>query len=101
MLNLLIRFIFVYFFMSFSMKLMGKRQVGQLQMSELVSAFFLSELATYSVTDPDIPLLNGVIPIMVMICLEVIVSFLSIKVPLVKKAFDFEPSVLIFNGEKS
>ena len=68
-------------------------------MSELVTAFFLSELATYSVTDPDIPLLYGIIPILVMVSLEVIVSFLSIKVSLIKKAFDFEPSILIFNGE--
>lgn len=99
MINLLIRFIFVYFFMSFSMKLMGKRQVGQLQMSELVTAFFLSELATFSVTDPNIPLLYGLIPILVMICIEVIVSFLSVKIRCMKKLFDFVPSVLIFNGQ--
>ncbi len=98
MINLLIRFLLVYFFMAFSMKLMGKRQVGQLQMSELITALFLSELATYSVTDPDIPLLFGILPILVLICIEVILSFLSVQFQTVKRAFDFSPSALIANG---
>jgi len=99
MLNLLIRFILIYFFMILSMKLMGKRQIGEMQMSELVTAFFLSELATYTVTDSRIPLLYGIIPILLMICIEVIVSFFAIKNPLMKQIFDFTPSILIRNGE--
>lgn len=99
MINVMIRFLFVYFFMVFSMKLMGKRQVGQMQMSELVTAFFLSELATYTVTERGIPLIQGVFPILAMICLEVVVSFLTIKIPAFKKAFDFSPSALIREGK--
>ncbi len=101
MLNLMIRFVFIYFFLIFSMKLMGKRQIGQLQMSELISAFFLSELATYTVTDDSIPLLFGIIPIVLLICLEVIVSYLTVKIPLLKKIFDFAPSFLISWGKVS
>jgi len=85
--------------MILSMKLMGKRQIGEMQMSELVTAFFLSELATYTVTDSRIPLLYGIIPILLMICIEVIVSFFAIKNPLMKQIFDFTPSILIRNGE--
>lgn len=98
MINLVIRFIFVYFFMVFSMKLMGKRQVGQMQMSELVGAFFLSELATYTVTDLKIPLLYSLVLILLMIGIEVFVSFLTVKIPLFKKMFDFAPSLLIREG---
>lgn len=101
MLNLMIRFVIIYFFLIFSMKLMGKRQIGQLQMSELISAFFLSELATYAVTDDSIPILYGIIPVVLLICLEVIVSYLTVKIPLMKKIFDFAPSFLIFEGKVS
>ncbi len=80
------------------MKLMGKRQVGEMQMSELVTAFFLSELATFTVTDSDIPLLYGIIPILLLICMEVIISFFAIKNPLMKRLFDFSPGILIDRG---
>lgn len=99
MINLLIRFMVIYFYMVFSMKLMGKRQVGEMQMSELVTAFFLSELATYTVTDGNIPLIFGLVPIAVLICIEVIVSFFAIKIPAMKRIFDFSPSLLIDRGK--
>lgn len=95
---LFIRVTFVYFFMILFMKLLGKRQVGQMQMSELVTAFFLSELATYTVTDVSIPLLFGVVPVVAMVCLELMVSFLILKSPWMKKTFDFSPSLLISEG---
>ncbi len=69
-----------------------------MQMSELVTAFFLSELATYTVTDSGIPLLYGLFPVIMMICIEVIISFFAVKFPVIKKLFDFKPSFLIQNG---
>lgn len=67
-------------------------------MSELVTAFFLSELATYTVTDLTVPLIFGLFPIVLIICIEVIVSHYTLKIPIMKKIFDFSPSVLIQNG---
>ncbi len=99
MFRILIRFISVYFFMLFSMKLLGKRQIGEMQMSELVAAFFLSELGTYAVTNTKIPLYYGLIPIALMIIIEMIISFLALKNPMMKKIFDFAPSFLIREGE--
>ena len=99
MINLLIRVMILYFFMILSMKLMGKRQVGEMEMSELVTAFFLSELATFSVTDSSTPLLFGLIPILLLICVEVIISFLAVKNPIMKRFFDFSPSLLIDDGK--
>ena len=77
---------------------MGKRQVGEMQMSELVTAFFLSELATYAVTDLDIPLATGLLSVVIMICFEVVISFLAVKSPLFKKLFDASPAILIRKG---
>ncbi len=59
------------------MKLMGKRQIGEMQVSELVTTVLLSELAVLPVTDPDIPFLHGLIPLLMISAFEVIVSFAS------------------------
>ncbi len=98
MFHLLIKLVFIYLFTLLASRLMGKRQIGELQLSELVSAFFLSELATFTVTDPDIPLTFAVIPVATVIVLEILISYLSIKLPLVKKAIDNPPSLLIEKG---
>jgi len=99
MLRIILRFIFVYFFMLLSMKILGKRQIGEMQMSELVSAFFLSELATWSVTSGSLPLLYSIVPIALMIIIEIGISLLALKIPFMKKIFDFSPSILVREGE--
>ena len=99
MLKIMIRFIIVYFFMLFSMKILGKRQIGEMQMSELVSAFFLSELATWSVTNSSLPMLFSIVTIAMMIFLEISISLLALKIPLMKRIFDFSPSILVREGE--
>ena len=99
MINLLLRFFIVYFITIFSMKLMGKRQIGELQMSELVTTFFLSELATCTIVDERIPLLYGLIPILALLATEVVISGLTVKIPFVKRLFDHTPSVLVRDGK--
>lgn len=93
------RFIIVYFIMIFSMRFLGKRQLGQMEMSELIAAFFLSELATDMLTDKNVSFIQGVLSICIMIVLELSVSFLAIKFPLMKKVFDFSPDFLIKEGK--
>lgn len=94
----LIRLFIIYFLTVFSFKFMGKRQVGELQLSELVCAIFISELATAPVGDKSIPLLYGIIPIVFLVSSEIIVSFLSTKSAKVKRAFDSTPDFLINKG---
>lgn len=93
-----LRLCIIYFITVFSMRLMGKRQIGQMQMSELVCAFFLSELASYPVTNQNVPLTYGIIPVVTLICLEVMLSALSTKIPLLRRALDAAPSALIRQG---
>ncbi len=97
--EIIVRFIIVYFFVIFSLKLIGKRQIGEMQTSELVAAFFISELATFAVTSKNHPLYFGLIPIVLMVLIELLVSFLALKIPIIKRLFDFSPSVLIRDGE--
>ena len=96
MLTISIRLIFIYCFTLLCARIMGKRQMGELELPELVSAFFLSETATYYVTDLDSPITYGVIPILTITLLEIIVSSLSVKLPIIKRLTDSAPSFLIY-----
>lgn len=76
---IVIRAFIFYILLTLMMKLMGKRQIGEMQLSELVTTVLLSELAVLPVTDTDIPLLHGVMPLLLLSSVEVIVSFASRK----------------------
>ena len=94
-----IRFLIIYFLMTCTMKRLGKRQIGQMQQSEFVTTLFLSELACFVVTDVSFPLLFGILPVLLMLSIEVLISFGSIKVPFIKRLFDEPSSFLIRSGK--
>lgn len=96
--EIIIRFVIVYFYVLFAMKLVGKRQIGEMQMSELVAAFFISELASFTVTNLKMPIYYGLLPILLIVIAEMTVSFLAVKIPIIKRMLDFSPSVLIRDG---
>lgn len=96
--TIFIRTVLFYFIIILSMRLTGKRQVGQLELSELVTAFMLSELASIPIADSNIPFLHGVVPILTIITFEVFISFLCLKFSCVRKFFDGNPSALIKHG---
>jgi uncharacterized membrane protein YcaP (DUF421 family) len=81
------------------MRISGKRQVGEIQISELVTTFLLSDIAAYPLTNPGIPILNAVIPIFTIIPLEIIFSFLTTKCACLKKLLDGKPSIVILHGK--
>ena len=78
---------------------MGKRQVGELQPSELVVAIMISDLATIPMSDPALPLLGGIVPILTLIAAEVAASVVSLKFPKIRQMLSGAPSVIIKNGE--
>lgn len=98
MLIILIRTVLIYFILALLMQLTGKRQIGQLQVSELLCALLLSELAAAPISDNSIPLTHAIIPIVALSTLEVIVSFLVTKSTLIRNFFDGEPSILVNHG---
>ncbi|QCX34876.1 DUF421 domain-containing protein [Caloramator sp. E03] len=81
------------------MRIMGKRQIGELQPFELVIAIMLSELAAVPMQDTGIPLRNGIIPIFTLMLLEIIISLLSLKIEGIRKIVCGSPSILIKNGK--
>lgn len=91
---------FIMFALLFgAIRLMGKRQVGELEISELVITFMLSELAVMPISDKNIPLLYSVIPILILLSVEVILSFIISKSSTVKKLLLGRPSVIINKGK--
>ena len=81
------------------MRLSGKRQVGELQLSELITAFLISEVASTPLSDPDAPLIYALIPITVLVILEITISFVTTKSTKIKRLFEPPPTVLIANGK--
>ncbi len=98
MATICIRLLIVYFATIICMRIMGKRQIGELEISELVTAIFISELATSPITDTNIPLLHGIIPTLILLCLEIIMSFLAIKSNFFKNLLGKNPTFLIEKG---
>lgn len=80
------------------MRLMGKRQIGQLQPSELVITILLSEIAATPMQDNDIPLSNTVVAVMVLVGLEIVMSYLSLKSSRVRSVLEGNALILIRNG---
>ncbi|MDE5556680.1 MAG: DUF421 domain-containing protein [Ruminococcus sp.] len=95
----LIRSLILYILVIFSVRLMGKRQLGELQPSELVITILISNIATLPLEDTDIPLLLGVTPILALVCFEVIVSWINLVFPKFRKMISGSPKIIIRNGK--
>lgn len=96
---IILRAFIFYIVLTLMMKLMGKRQIGEMQLSELVTTVLLSELAVLPVTDNDIPLLHGLMPLLLISSLEVVVSFISRKSKKFRVLLNGNPITLYENGE--
>ncbi|WP_426348430.1 DUF421 domain-containing protein [Alloiococcus sp. CFN-8] len=96
---LIIRTIILFFIVVFVMRLMGKRQLGQLQPYELVITIMISELATLPMQDVRLPLLLGVIPILTMLILQIILSEVQLHFETLRKIIDGKPSILLRDGK--
>lgn len=95
----LIRAIVLYFVVVFIMRIMGKRQIGQLQPFELVIALMVSELAAMPMQNTSIPLSHGIIPIITLLVLQVLISTLQLKSEAARAIFCGKPSILIEKGK--
>lgn len=98
MLIVLLRTVIIYFLLVIIMRVMGKRQLGELELSELIVTFLLSEIATIPITNPEKSMLSAIIPIITLAGLEIGTSYLMLKVPSVKRLLSSAPSVVISKG---
>ncbi len=99
MITIFFRTIIIYFVLVLAMRLMGKRQIGELQVSEFIVSIILSEIASTPIVNRSMPLLQAIVPILVLLSLEVIVSFILLKSNRLKRLFYGTPSVIIKKGK--
>lgn len=93
------RTVILYFLIMFGLRIMGKRQIGELEPSELVLTMMISDLATVPMQDFGIPLLAGVIPILTLLALSMLLSHLSLRSLRFREVMCGTPAILIRNGK--
>ena len=92
------RALILYILVVIVMRIMGKRQIGQLQPFELVIAIMISELAAVPMQNTGIPLVYGIIPILTLLILQLLISYLSIKSIRFRALICGKPAILIEKG---
>ena len=93
------RTIILYLLIIAGIRLMGKRQVGELEPSELVLDLIIADLAAVPMQDFGIPLLSGVIPILTLLCVTMILSVLTMKHVRFRALICGRPSIVVQNGQ--
>ena len=99
MLITFLRAIILYIIVLIVMRLMGKREIGQLQPFELAISIMIADLASIPMTDPGIPITNGIIPILGLLVMHLIISIINIKSIRAREIMCGKPSILIYRGK--
>lgn len=99
MLTIIIRTLLIYVILIGTMRLMGKRQLGELEISDLVTTLLLSEIAAIPIENQEIPIMYAVIPIITLLTLEVILSVILMKCPKLKNLASARPNIIINKGK--
>ena len=94
-----VRTIILYFAVMAAIRVMGKRQIGELQPSELVITIILGDLASVPMQETGIPITSGIVPIITLVFTEVVISFLCLKSKKLHSFLSGRPSIVIQNGE--
>ena len=93
-----IRAILLYIIVLIVMRLMGKREIGQLQPFELAISIMIADLASIPMTDSGVPITNGIIPILGLLVMHLIISIINIKSIRAREIVCGKPSILIYRG---
>ena len=94
-----IRTTFLYVVLIIVIRVMGKRQIGQMEASEFVVTMLVANLASIPMQDGDIPLYTGVVPILTVLGLELLLSSLNLRFVKFRKLLCGKPVILIENGK--
>lgn len=94
-----IRVVILYIVILVTMRLMGKREIGQLQPFELAIAILIADLAAIPMADIGIPITNGIVPILALLVLHLLISVINLKSTRARKIICGTPSILIYRGK--
>ncbi len=91
--------IILYFFIVTVYRLMGKKEVGKRSIIDLIVSILIAELAAISIEQYDSTILVSIIPILCLVIVEIIFSYINLKSPKIKKLIEGSPIVIIKNGK--
>ncbi|MBR3971837.1 MAG: DUF421 domain-containing protein [Ruminococcus sp.] len=93
-----IRTVLLYVFVIFAIRIMGKRQLSDMQTSELVVTMIIADIAAIPMQNTSQPLLSGIVPVMILICIEIAISLMMMKIPKFRNLICGRPVIIIDNG---
>lgn len=96
---MLLRTLFLYFFIMIMFRVMGKREIGKLSIFDLVVSIMIAEIAVFSIEDPDMPLIRGIGPMVFLVIIQIALSHISLKNRTIREFIDGKPSVIIDKGQ--
>ena len=97
--NIFLKTIIIYFFLLVAVRLMGKKEIGQMQPVELVAIIIIADVASVPMQNVGTPIIQGIVPIFALLTVELVLSYLNIKFDFFHKIISGKPSVLISKGK--
>lgn len=97
--NIILKTVLLYFFIILVYRIMGKKEVGKLSIVDLIVSILIAELVALSIESEDSSILISVVPIFVLVIIQMLLSYLSLKNEKLRKFIDGTPSVIIKNGK--
>ncbi|WP_036644732.1 DUF421 domain-containing protein [Paenibacillus sp. FSL K6-2441] len=97
--NHVFRTVLMYFLVFGVMRIMGKREIGELSIFDLVISIMIAEIAVFALEDINRPIYDGVIPMLTLLLIQIAIALLSLRFRKIRLWFDGEPSVIIRNGK--
>ena len=96
---LILRTGIIYLALLLTLRLMGKRQLGEMELSEFVVASLIADMASHPLQDVGIPMINGLVPILTLFCCELLIAGLTLKSVRLRRILFGQPSMLVIRGE--
>ncbi len=97
--NIFLKTIIIYFFLLLAVRLMGKKEIGQMQPVELVAIIIIADVASVPMQNVGTPIIQGIIPIFALLTVELVLSYLNIKFDFFHEIISGKPSILISKGK--
>ena len=97
--TLIFKTIFMYFFIIFVYRLMGKKEVGQLSIVDLIVSILIAELIALSIQEDQKSILISVVPILVLVGVQILISYITLKNDKLRNIIDGKPTIIIKNGK--
>lgn len=98
-LMLIFKTFILYFFIIFVYRIMGKKEVSELGIGDLIVTVLIAELAALSIEETETSILVSIIPILVLVACEMFISYISLKSTKIRRFIDGHPSVIIKDGK--